>query len=103
MWERGQGDFTPRQKHFTVSIAGIGSGMSLTSLSCATRCPESTNECGYRTLMRNQSAVAELIQIVLVHAKMMPDLVEDRGPHLLDQLVFGVRRQLHVFLEDVDH
>ena len=48
------------------------------------------------------SAVTELIEIVLAHPEVMADLVEHRRPYLLDQLRFAVRRQFHVFLEDVD-
>ena len=49
------------------------------------------------------STVAQFIQIVLCHAKMMPDFVQHCRPHLIDELLLGVADYFHILLEDVDH
>jgi hypothetical protein len=47
--------------------------------------------------------ISQFIQILLIHAKMMPDFVEHRGSDLLDQVRFAVAGQLDVLLKDVNH
>src|SRR4051794_15343168 len=49
-----------------------------------------------------QLTVTELVQVVLVQAEMMPDLVEDGRADFAQQVVLAVAHQLDVFLEDVD-
>src|SRR4051794_39950944 len=48
------------------------------------------------------SPVAQLVQVVLVHAEVVTDLVEHGGTDLLDQALLVVARKLDIFLKDVD-
>src|SRR5689334_16305325 len=48
------------------------------------------------------SPISQLVQVFLVHAEVMPDLMEHGGSNLANQVLLAVADQLDVYLEDED-